>query len=305
MSVFQKTGTANRLTFDELGSSSFKNKAGTVDPAPSDDTSGSNPASDAVYMREGRQVVSTRDGMTASITFLPGVDGSGNVETADANLIKVNDRWCDDPTDPTYDLICVSVKETPYGVTSTGKDRCLYTAEFSSQPLDPIELDFGGEFISIKKESGGFVWTDTGAAVNQTLHKITMSVKFKIVKRRSSLPYSTITARLGCVNSDEFVVPNSRGGDAFFVTGTDDGADPQNAFLLFEGAKAVETTDPKGQTMWKITYSFNAKYNIDSSGNVTGWNCIFRDSDASFQLTTPTLYRETDLSALIEDEPEV
>ena len=268
----------------------------------------------ARWLREGQQLVVSRDGMTGTISFLQAVDESGNL-TSDVEAIpKVNSRWSDKQSDATYNLMCVSVKATPYAITQNGSERLLYTCEYSSQPLDPTEIDFGGDFISCKGGSTGkgFVWEDTKATVSQTLHKATLSVKFRITKRRSSLPYDDIIARLGCVNNDDFNVPNNQNGVSCTIKGTDGGDSPDDAFLLFEGCKAVETTDPNGGVMWKITYNFTAKYNRDASGAVVGWNDIFRDEDARFIRVIPysqkdadmptSLYKEMDLSMLIKPE---
>jgi hypothetical protein len=313
MSTFQKVGTAGKITFDELGSSSWKNTAGKVSPTPEE---GTRSATKAVWLREGRQVIVTRDGMTGSISFLPAVDGSGNVlDSQDDYLPKVNDRWSDLKSSPTYNLICVSVKQTPYAPTSNGSEQYLYTAEFSTQPLDPVEIDFGGDFTSCKGTAdhpSGFKWASDGKAVTQTIHKVSLTVKFRITKRRTSLPYDDIVARLGCVNSDEVSIPNNRGGTAVTITGTDEGNNPENAFLLFEGAKAVETTDPNGGVMWKLVYSFSAKYNWDSStATASGWNNVFRNDTGKFELVytgedsdKKYLYRDIDLSVLISEEKE-
>lgn len=316
MSTFSKTGTAERLTFDELGSTKWKNKPSNVSPTPAEGISANATASSARWLREGRQVVVTRDGITGTISFLPATTSSGDITMSDAYMPKINDRWDDDISSPLYNLICVSIKETPYGVTSNGTERFLYTAEFSTQPLDPTEIDFGGDFISCKgtpEVPNGFYWSDN-SAVTQTLHKVSLSIKFKITKRRAKLPYDDIVARLGCVNSDDVNIPNNRGTTCATILGTDDGNNPECAYLLFEGCKAVETTDPEGGVMWKLIYSFTAKYNWDSTSSTpVGWNSIFNNSTGRFDLVhygnheaTPQtrLYREKDLSTLIADEAE-
>lgn len=283
-----------------------------VDP-PTTPTTPSSDSDDARWLRDGQQLVVARDGMTGTISFLQAVNPNGDLVTDRTAIPKVNSRWSDNPSSPTYNLLCVSVKGTPYAITKNGSERLLYTCEYSSQPLDPTEIDFGGDFVSIKPaaDGSGFKWWDDDAPVTQTVHRATLSVKFRITKRRSSLPYDDIVDRLGCVNTDDFQVPDNQGGIACTIPGTQDNNDPDSAFLLFEGCKAVETTDPVGGVMWKIVYNFNAKYNMDSDHNKYGWNNIYRDSTNSFELiytgevaSPHLLYHPTDLSMLIADEKE-
>lgn len=309
MSTFQKTGTAPTMTFDELGTyarggSKWRNTASSVEPAPESPLPTivvpSMEPCDPLWLRDGRQVVMTRDGMTGSAWYLPGVSAEGVVNYADASFPKVNDRWANEINSPFYDLILVQITSAPYAITSSGEDRMLYKCEFSSQPLDPFEGTLGGDLISIRGEQGGFKWKDTHTNVNQTMQMTSLSFKFAVVKRYPAVPLEDIMARLGCVNSDDVFV------HGMTFKGTNKGTEPEHAHLLFEGCKVTETTAPDGKAMFKCTFNFSYKAtrNLPTKGDETavfGWNCILRESDSTFQLTEPLLYREAELSPLLKD----
>lgn len=306
--------TIDTITFDDMppGFAAFKNQPAEKSPGnpPAVTTGKSAPIgysiTEFIELREQRQVTATRDGMTGSRAFIQKPTSSAATYTCP--LPEVNQRWSLYPNEAEYELYAVSVKRTPYAKDPNGSEIELYTVEYSSQPLDPIEIDLGGDFVSVKPgATSGFYWADTegdstGEKINQTLNRVTLSGKIRVTKRRAAYPINFIASKLGCVNSDDVTIPGMS-----TIPGTDAGASPDTAHLLFEGSKAVETTNPNGGRMWRVTYNFAFKYNVDTvprSGVTSGWNNIMRDSTGLFTLTYPPLFKQATLSKLIADDDE-